>query len=139
MCAKGDTMQANKYVLDCNVYISYIINGKLESLAEYILHNEIQVLFCKELATEIMDVLQRPHIKKYLHDTANSYLKIINAITLPVKITKKYTGSPDPKDDYLFAICISHKAILVTGDKILQRFDKSPISVITTTAFKQLL
>jgi len=138
MYAKKDTMQKNKYLLDCNVYISYIINGKLADLVEYILNNDIFVLSCNELENEIADVLQRPHISKYLTEKANNYSDIIHTITHRVKITKKYTGSPDAKDDYLFALCLSHKAILVTGDKKLQRFKESPIQIISTTAFKNL-
>lgn len=131
-------MLENKYVLDCNVYISAIISAKLELLAEYILENEIRVIICTELENEITDVLSRPHLKKYNANNIDSYLEIIRLFTKKVKITKKYIDSPDPKDDYLFALCLSCDAILVTGDKKLQRFSETPISVITTTAFKQL-
>lgn len=138
MYAKKDTMQESKYVLDCNVYISAIISKKLELLVTYIIENDIIILYCNELEAEIIDVLNRPHIKKYYSNTVDTFLKTINLFTKKVKITKKYTGCPDPKDDYLFALCISHNATLVTGDKKLQRFAESPIKVITTTAFKQI-
>lgn len=131
-------MQENKYVLDCNVYISAIITAKLEHLAEYILENDITVIICTELENEITDVLKRHHLKKYNTNSIDSYLEIIRLFTQKVKITKKYIGSPDAKDDYLFALCLSCNAILVTGDKKLQRFIESPINVMTTKAFKQL-
>jgi len=67
-------MQENKYVLDCNVYISTIISAKLEWLAEYILENEIKVIICAELENEITDVLSRSHIKKYNTNSIDSYL-----------------------------------------------------------------
>jgi len=138
MYAKEDTMQGNKFVLDCNVYISAIITGKLELLIVYILDNDINILFCNELEAEVTEVLNRPNIKKYFSGDIDSYLHTIKLVAKKVKIKNKYTGSPDAKDDYLFALCLSHKAILVTGDKKLQRFSDSPVKVITTTAFKQL-
>jgi putative PIN family toxin of toxin-antitoxin system len=136
MYAKKDIMQANKYVLDCNIYVSSIISGKLAILAEYILYNDIFVLFCNELETELREVLQRPHLHKYLTNAIDDYIQTINAITQKGQIRKKYVGSPDAKDDYLFALCLSYNATLVTGDKKLQRFAESPIPVISTSSFK---
>ena len=138
MYEKNDTMQANKYVLDCNVYISYIINGKLADLTEYIVLNDIEIIFCRELEAEIIDVLQRNHIKKYLKYTSNDYLEAIHLFTKNVKKTRQYKGSPDIKDDYLFSLCLSTKSTLVTGDKKLLNFKETPIPVISTTAFKKL-
>ena len=59
-------MQANRYVIDSNVYVSFIINRKLHKLAEIILFNDLAVYRCAELDAELKEVLGRPHIKNTL-------------------------------------------------------------------------
>ena len=107
-------------VLDCNIWITLTINSELDFIAG-LFENETEIASCDTLKGEILDVLNRPRLRKYinpseivkvteLHDLVTTYYK-------PGKLLKVTT---DPKDHYLFALSVKSKAdFLVTGDKLL--------------------
>jgi predicted nucleic acid-binding protein len=49
------------------------------------------------------------------------------------------THSPDPDDDFIFALAINNNAkAIVCGEKILVHWSASPINIITKTEFENL-
>jgi putative PIN family toxin of toxin-antitoxin system len=64
-------MHQNNYVIDVNVYVSYIIGGKLDELFLFVLENDLEVFISKSLITELREVLMRNKFEKYLKKPVN--------------------------------------------------------------------
>ncbi len=128
-------------VLDCNIWVSLTISGQIDFIAN-LSDNGIVIPTCTTLRNEITDVLQRPRVSKFiaepgiqkiieLHDLVTTHYtpgKIINIVT-------------DPKDNYLFALCLKSQAdFLVTGDKLLLGVvEYKKTRVVTLTNFKKII
>jgi putative PIN family toxin of toxin-antitoxin system len=85
---------------------------------------------------EIEDVLRRKKFKKYLINSINEYVNIINDSCHNSNILKKYKEAPDEDDNYLYDLCIETKSKLVTGDKLLLSYiSKPPITTISRFDF----
>jgi len=95
-----------------------------------------------QLESEMLDVLNRPKLKKILPETTIADIHLIYS-----RFTKTHVLSnfplivKDPKDNYLFALCKKAKAdYFITGDKLLlseQLYGKTKI--ISLSEFKRLL
>lgn len=107
-----------KAVLDTNVWVSAIIQGKMGDLLALPVTHSLEFLRCKDLVDEITGVLGRKKIVKYLSVPASQHIAMFEAATTPVKIRHQFTGCRDPKDNYLFDLAIQGKAkYIVSGDK----------------------
>ncbi len=107
-------------VLDCNIWISLTINRQLDYIV-LIAEMGIKIASCSELRAQIMDVLARPKLQKFV--PPESIAKVAELHDLVSK-TYKLTDIPeivsDTKDNYLFALCAKSSAnYLVSGDKIV--------------------
>jgi putative PIN family toxin of toxin-antitoxin system len=131
-------MAGSNYVLDVNIYTSFIVNRKLHRLAQ-ISETGINLFISPELLDELSDVLKRPKIARYLESDFYSYIKVIKDFTLLTRshISAKglFRGSPDAKDDYLFILALHTSSVLVTGDKKLLSWQNSPVDVISLNVF----
>jgi predicted nucleic acid-binding protein len=58
-------MRANKFVLDNNIWVSYFITKKENTLLGIIERYELTIYSCDELVRELQDVLGREQIKEY--------------------------------------------------------------------------
>ncbi len=112
-------------VLDCNIWITLTINSQLDFIAD-LFDNEVIIASCVELKKEIVDVLNRPRIKKYIGDIEIAkVVELHDLVTTYLKPGKLKPITKDPKDDYLFALALKSKAnYLVTGDKLLLEVDR---------------
>jgi uncharacterized protein len=116
-------MENEVFILDSNIWISYLITRRLHGLVSIILDQHLTVLTNQHLVNEISGVLSRPKFKKFLKHT-----DIEEVITLHLKLCQ-FVGSEkffpllnDPKDDFLIGLYKTGNAtILVTGDKELLR------------------
>ena len=109
------------FVLDTNVWVSYIISKQLDKLVEIITKNKLKVFLNNEFVNELENTLNKPKIKKYLTDEIiTESVILIRKITI-LKINKnKVKICRDPNDDFILALCKSVKAnYLVSGDKDL--------------------
>ncbi len=109
-----------KVVFDVNIWISYFIMGRAETLADFIIDNELIVYSCLELVDELTTVIQRDKFDKYLKAPRENYLTLHHQLTVFTEIELIFKDSPDPDDNYLFDLALQAKAdYLVTGDKKL--------------------
>jgi putative PIN family toxin of toxin-antitoxin system len=116
-------MQNEVFILDSNIWISYVITKRLQRLVSIILDHNLTVLSSQHLKEEIAMVLARPKFKKYLKQN-----DIAEVIALHTKLCQTVIVSEttslltDPKDDFLISLYKTGKAtILVSGDKELLR------------------
>jgi putative PIN family toxin of toxin-antitoxin system len=70
-------MIQKNYVIDVNIYISYILKDKLDELFIFFLEKDFEVFISIELINELKDVLLRDKFKKYLK---KSPLEFVNAV-----------------------------------------------------------
>ncbi len=131
-------MAQNNYVLDVNVYVSFIIGKKLFKLASFTEAGVI-IYTSQNLFEELLDVLNRPKIKKYLAPPISKYIQAIENFTILIDdISKSAIHSPDKNDNYLFELAHQTDSVLVTGDKELLYWKNSPVAFISLTTFLKL-
>ncbi|MDO9339738.1 MAG: putative toxin-antitoxin system toxin component, PIN family [Bacteroidales bacterium] len=95
-------MQKEVFILDSNIWISYVITKRLNTLVTLIHNHQLTVLTSKYLVEEIQEVLSRSKFKKYLK---HSDIKEVIAIHLKLC---RFVGTDettnlltDPKDNFL--------------------------------------
>ena len=59
-------MQNEVFILDSNIWISYLVTRRLDKLVTLMLHHRLNVLTSRQLIEEIQGVLLRPKFKKYI-------------------------------------------------------------------------
>jgi len=131
-------MSHKNYVIDVNVYISYILKNKLNELFIFALENDFEVYISSELINELHDVLQRDKFKNYLKKSPIEFVNAVAQFGNLVKPKLDKINSPDPKDDYLFSLALSSDSIIVSGDKPLINWKNAPVQVITLASFLKL-
>lgn len=112
-------MRVNRFVLDCNIWVSYFITNQEYRLIEIIADNDLTIFSCVELFDEIERVLDYPNLQKYKVST--SYvLKTIRTITVFCELQypiKNYIPL-DKDDDYIIALALQTSSGFITsGDK----------------------
>jgi uncharacterized protein len=112
-------MRVNRFVLDANIWVSYLITEAEEKIVDIIADNDLTVFRCDELLIEIVRVLNYPRLKKYNVDVAYA-IKVVKKATAPYELTypiKRYIPS-DRDDDYLIALALQTSSGFITsGDK----------------------
>ncbi len=125
-------MESKIFVLDTNIWISFVIGKKLHQLAEIITINNLLILNCETLENEIDNVLSRPKFKRYITDKdIDEAIILIQKLSTTIQIgeIKKYTS--DLNDDFLFALCYKGNAdYIVSGDKHILQSGITPPPVI---------
>lgn len=109
-------MRIDKFVLDCNIWISYLITKRHEKLAEMINENELIVYSCDELLNEITKVLMYPHLTKYNISPifAAAYIKDVTLHQELIHPIKRYLPN-DENDDYLIALALQTSSGFITS------------------------
>lgn len=139
-------MRVNKFVLDTNIWVSYLINFDIRKIAYYVGEKEITIYYCKELLTEIDRVLNYSHLEKYgiKSKQAISHIKELGVEFELVKPIKNYLPT-DPDDDYIIALALQTNSGYVTsGDRDIlsqkkqleKKFKK--LRIITKTEFEKM-
>lgn len=126
-----------RWVMDPNILISYCISARMRELP--ILIEKYNLEFCvnETLLAEFADVIARETIKRYLTMEPDYYIGIISRFISRYYIQSNFSGSPDPKDDYLINIVQQTNAVgLVTGDKPLLKWRSSPIQIVSWKNFQ---
>ncbi|MCL2039005.1 MAG: putative toxin-antitoxin system toxin component, PIN family [Bacteroidetes bacterium] len=117
------------------------LKNEYKNLTKWITIEDI-VLYCSDImTTELISVIHRPHIVKFLKLPTYEYIKFYNQATTLFKTTPVFTDCSDPDDNYLFDLAEQSGAdYLVTGDKkVLATETKFPLKVITLSKFKQII
>jgi len=87
-------MQNEVFILDSNIWISYVITKRLDKLVALIYYHHLTVITSRHLIAEIQEVLSRPKFKKYLKQSDIKELIAIHFGTWnPVKSWQKAVGS----------------------------------------------
>jgi len=114
-------MKNEVFILDSNIWISYVISRRLQDLVSRVQMHQFTILTSKHLITEISDVLARPKFYKYIrHTDIKEVIAIHLKLCLLIETEEPTVSLSDPKDNFLISLCKhSHAAILVSGDKEL--------------------
>ena len=137
-------MRVNRFVLDANIWVSYLITETEQDLINIIADNDLVVFRCDELLVEIARVLTYPRLKKYNVDVSYA-IKILKKVTAPFELTypiKRYIPT-DKDDDYLIALALQTSSGFITsGDRNIlsekatleRKFKK--LKILTKTEFE---
>jgi len=132
-------MKGEVIVLDTNIWISYVLSRKFHILTSIILDNNLDIVSCNYLETEITEVLQRKKFSKYISkkdikEAINIHLKLCRF----VEVEPKSDYLTDKKDNFLIDLYQASKAtLLVTGDKqILEQAPKFGFNAVTLKQFE---
>lgn len=132
-------MQNEVFVLDSNIWISYVITKRLHRLVSLILDKNLMVLSSQQLQDEIAMVLSRPKFNKYLKQIDIAEVMAIHVKVCQTVIVKDTTALlTDPKDDFLISLFKAGNAsILVSGDKeLLREASNLDLRVMTLKEFE---
>ncbi len=112
-------MRFRKFVLDTNIWISYLITKKENELIDIIINNELIIYSCDELLHEIRIVLNYKHLKKY-NINIKLALQIVKKATIHFSLKqpiKKYL-STDENDNYIIALALqTNSGFITSGDR----------------------
>ncbi|MBX2967104.1 MAG: putative toxin-antitoxin system toxin component, PIN family [Cyclobacteriaceae bacterium] len=140
-------MRSKQFVLDANIWISYLISKKAGILAQAVAAEKISILYCPELISEIKRVLEYNHLKVYganIKEAVNM-IKIIGVefdLKTPVP---KYIPT-DSDDDYVIALALQTNSGFVTsGDSDIlnekENLEKKykKLRIITKSEFENII
>lgn len=135
-----------RLVLDTNVVLSALLWGgtpyRLLQLAE---EGELQLYTSPELAAELCEILERPHLAARLAEKGASsntitelYLEFARAVT-PLSVPRVVPDDPD--DDHVIACAMTAKAnLIVSGDKhLLELREHHGVRIVTAAQAVQLI
>jgi putative PIN family toxin of toxin-antitoxin system len=60
-----ESKQADRVIIDTNLWISFLISKDFSKLDHLVLNNKLRFIFSKELLSEFIDVSGRPKLQKY--------------------------------------------------------------------------
>ena len=138
-------MRIQKFVLDTNIWISYLITKQENKLLKIIAENDLIIFSCDELLHEIRVVLNYKHLKKY---NVNNKLAIQfvqrMSIHFQLRLPIKSYLTTDENDNYLIALALQTNAGFITsGDKhileekeVLERKFKK-LKILTKAEFEE--
>ena len=110
-----------RIILDTNLWISFLISKRLDFLDNYILNQEVTLVFSEELIGEFLSVTNRPSLKRFFTD--REIVRLLNRFDEYgeiVSVRSNIQECRDPKDNFLLNLAVDSKAdALVTGDKDL--------------------
>ena len=95
-----------KVVIDTNLFISYLIGGKLTEMDTLFLGSKkLRMLSCAQQLQEVRLVGRREKFRKYFSEkNLETLLENIDAIAELVEITSDVNICRDAKDNYLLAL-----------------------------------
>jgi len=139
-------MRKDRFVLDANVWVSYLIGRQEEVLLRIIAEHRIAIFSCEELVTEVIRVVAYPHLAKYAVDTRYA-ARFLRENTIPFTLSrpiKRYVPA-DSDDDYLVALALqTNSGFITSGDSHIleekanleKKFKR--LSIITKAEFERM-
>lgn len=125
-------MKSKKVIIDTNIWISYLISNKFDKLDDYIIEDKIKLLFSKELFEELLTVVKRPKLSKYISESnITDLVRLFDNYGKLIKVSTNIEKCRDFKDNFLLNLAIDGKAdYLITGDEdllVLKKINKTKI------------
>ena len=108
-----------KIILDCNIWISFLIGHQAQFVQQILTDTRIDVYVCDELLEEIHNVSSRDKIRTRVNnEELDDFFHIIYAFCRMANIEQKAQSEIlDPKDLYLLSLAESIEAdYIVSGD-----------------------
>ncbi len=100
-------------ILDCNIWIKLTLNGQIDFIAD-LSDQGIILASCSQLRDEITSVFNRPKFTKFISITnIEIVIELHDLVTTHFSLGKIKKVTTDPKDDYLFALAVKAKAIIL--------------------------
>ena len=130
-----------KVVVDTNLWISFLISRKFETIDSLFELNNITLVFSEELLEEFIEVAKRPKFEKYfsLTDLIN-LLNQIYYVAEFIEVKSEINICRDQKDNFLLSLSKDSRSnFLITGDKDLLELQKiEKTRIITMSEFLSL-
>jgi len=127
-----------KIVIDTNLYVSALINVNSRWRLDMLLLNDtLDILLDDTLLAELHGVINRPKFRRYVSPVQiEEFMKLLFERAILIETTSSVLISPDPKDDFLLALCRDGQAdYLLTGNKLdllaLRQFENTQILTLT--------
>ncbi len=131
-----------KIIIDTNIWISFLIGKNLKGLQKHIYSSAIKIIVCDEQIKELMDVFNKPKLKKYFSkEQILEFFDLLNEASVNIKITTITDLCRDKKDNYLLSLAIDSGAdFIITGDNDLLELVKLNDTVILKfTEFEKVI
>jgi len=130
-------------ILDTNIWISFLMGKRLHNVADIFERSDVQVYVSKELINELVVVLSRPKVSKYI--STESVEAMWTLMREKCYAIEEYPVTDadirDPKDVYLLSMADAIPAdFIVTGDYdllTLGKYNRTPI--LSFSDFMQVL
>jgi putative PIN family toxin of toxin-antitoxin system len=114
-------MKSKKVILDTNLWISFLISKKFNTIDSLINNGDIVLIFSEESLEEFVTVVRRPKISKYITESdIDEILSLFHKYGKLIKVVSSVADCRDQKDNFLLNLAIdSYADYLVTGDSDL--------------------
>lgn len=130
-----------KIVIDTNLLISFLIGKELNELLQLVENNYIKIITSYEQIGEIIGVMGRPKLNKYIKDNSRRklLLRFLKRKAKIVQLKNKIDDCRDKKDNFILEMGIVGKAeYIVTGDKdLLELNPYKSINIVRYKEFKE--
>ncbi len=127
-----------RIVIDTNLYVSALINVNFRRRLDMLLLNDaLDILLNDTLLAELHEVINRPKFRRYVSPVQiEEFMELLFERAILIEIRSSVLISPDPKDDFLLALCRDGQAnYLLTGNKLdllaLRQFENTQILTLT--------
>lgn len=95
-------MRSKKVILDTNLWISFLISKKFNSIDSLIENKKIILVFSDELIREFVEVVDRPKFRKYFSKKdIEKILDYFDLYGIMIKVASNVEICRDPKVDFL--------------------------------------
>lgn len=130
-------LQNKKCCIDSSVWVKYAGHFKIATLLNCINTNSLVVFADNYLLSEIHEALVTGF--DFSFSEADKAIHLVESISLITAPRNVYRFSPDPKDNYLYDICIQNNCMyLITNDKELLMDKHAPFLRKTDAWLKKL-
>ncbi|MCA9938192.1 MAG: putative toxin-antitoxin system toxin component, PIN family [Anaerolineales bacterium] len=133
-------------VIDTNILVRALIkpDGTVGPVLRLLRDGQYTILYAQPSLLELIDVLNRPHIRRKYHLTSADIHTVLALILLrgeAVTPRQRFTVCRDPKDDKFLDVAVAGRAdALVSGDEdLLVLHPFAGIPILTPRHFLQLL
>lgn len=127
-----------RIIIDTNLYVSALINVNSRWRLDILLLNDaLDILLNDTLLAELHEVINRPKFRRYVSPVQiEEFMELLFERAILIETTSSVLISPDPKDDFLLALCRDGQAnYLLTGNKLdllaLRQFENTQILTLT--------
>ena len=132
-----------KVIIDCNVWISFLLGFQKELMHDVLTNEHIDVYVCPQLIREIRDVASRPKIRSRIKgEDLEQLFRLIKAFCINTTIIQQTVVTiRDSKDLYLLSLAQTINAnYIVSGDNdLLVLQEHKDARIVSPAQFKMIL